>query len=155
MVLELSTYPLFVFSQVDILVAMTDCIFCKIINRELPCYKVYEDSEFLAFLDINPLNLGHSLIIPKKHYQWTWNVPNFGGYWEVALKITKGIMEGLNAERVQYITIGEKVPHAHIHVVPRYANDGHSDLPDWSKDKKFSVEEFNNAAKVITQNIQK
>ena len=62
---------------------MENCIFCKIVSGEIPSYKVYEDNEFMAFLDVRPLNLGHTLVIPKKHYRWVWDVPNIGEYYEV------------------------------------------------------------------------
>lgn len=133
---------------------MDECIFCKIVKGELPSYKVYEDGNFLAFLDVHPLNRGHSLVIPKKHARWVQDVRPFGKYWEVALKVTNGIMRGLKADRVQYITVGEAMPHAHIHVVPRYERDGHPDLPDWSKDKKFSEEEYKKTAKLIAKKAE-
>ena len=66
---------------------MRECIFCKIVAGELPSYKVYEDANFLAFLDIYPRTKGHTLVIPKKHYQWVYDVPEFGKYWEIAKKI--------------------------------------------------------------------
>ena len=65
---------------------MLNCIFCKIINKEIPCTKIYEDENFLAFLDINPLSPGHTQIIPKKHYRWVWDIENIGEYFEVVKK---------------------------------------------------------------------
>ncbi|MEI7463544.1 MAG: HIT domain-containing protein, partial [Candidatus Taylorbacteria bacterium] len=62
---------------------MPSCIFCKIINKEIPANIIYEDADFLAFLDIRPLSPGHMLVIPKKHYRWVWDVPNVGEYFEV------------------------------------------------------------------------
>jgi len=123
-----------------------DCIFCKIIAGTIPSYKVYEDTEFLAFLDIEPIALGHILVIPKKHYLYTWDVPEFGQYWEAAKKITLGILKSLGADRVHYITLGEAVPHAHIHIVPRKDNDGLGGLPDWTKTVKFSPEQMKEVA---------
>jgi len=70
---------------------MDDCIFCKIVKGEIPAFKVYEDNDFLAFLDINPISVGHTLLIPKKHYRWVYDVPNFGEYWQVAQKIALSI----------------------------------------------------------------
>lgn len=142
------------FSQIAIFGVMTNCIFCRIVKGEIPTPKVYEDDNFLAFLDMHPLNRGHTLVIPKKHVRWVQDVQPFGKYWETALKVTNGIMNGLKADRVQYITVGEVVLHAHIHVVPRYEGDGHPDLPDWSKDKKFTEEEFENTVKVIKEAIK-
>ncbi len=98
---------------------MQDCIFCNIAAGKLPSYKVYEDENYLAFLDISPRVKGHTLLIPKKHYQWVYDVPNFGQYWEVALKITKGLQKSLSPSFVGYLTHGLEVPHAHIHITPR------------------------------------
>lgn len=98
---------------------MQNCVFCKIVKSEIPCYKVYEDDKFLAFLDINPRVEGHTLVIPKKHYRWIYDVPEFGEYWEVAKKVGLSAKEALNAEFVTFVTHGLEVPHAHIHVMPR------------------------------------
>ena len=65
---------------------MMATIFTKIVNGEIPCYKVAEDENFLAFLSIDPLSPGHTLVIPKKHYRWVWDVPNAGDFFEVAKK---------------------------------------------------------------------
>ncbi len=102
---------------------MTDCIFCKIIAKEIPCYKIYEDDKFLGFLDINPLNPGNSLLIPKKHYRWVIDVPEFGQYWEVAKKIAIASQAGLSAMSVSFLTLGFEVPHAHIRIIPRFSED--------------------------------
>ena len=64
-----------------------DCIFCKIVAGELPAYKVYEDQDTMAFLDINPTAFGHTLVIPKKHFRYVWDVPNAGEYFEVVKKV--------------------------------------------------------------------
>jgi len=98
---------------------MTDCIFCKIVAGELPSYKIYEDKDFLAFLDITPRTKGHALVIPKNHYRWVYDVPNFKEYWEAALKVTRAMEKALNPKFVTYVTHGLEVHHAHIHVLPR------------------------------------
>lgn len=97
---------------------MKNCIFCKIAKGEAPSYKVYEDEKYLAFLDIFPSVVGHTLVIPKKHYQWVHNVPDFGEYWQVALKIIRAIEKSLNPKWINYFTYGA-IPHAHIHILPR------------------------------------
>jgi histidine triad (HIT) family protein len=99
---------------------MTNCIFCKIINGEIPAEKIYEDNDFLAFLDNQPLSPGHCLLIPKKHYQWTYDVSNFGEYWEVARKVALKQIKDLKCEFISFLTVGKEVPHAHIHIIPRY-----------------------------------
>jgi len=132
---------------------MEDCVFCKIVRGDIPAYKVYEDADFIAFLDIKPINKGHVLVISKEHYRWTWEVPEFGRYWEVVKKITTALITSLSAERVQYITLGEAVPHAHVHIVPRYKNDGLKPLPDWDKTKEFSADEMKNISDKIRKQI--
>lgn len=108
--------------------SMTDCIFCKIIKGEIPNYKVYEDDNFLVFLEKKPLSDGHCLVISKTHYQWTYDVPNFGQFWEVAQKIALAQIQALNCEFVSFMTLGKDVPHAHIHVIPHFKTDYQSNL---------------------------
>jgi len=97
---------------------MQDCIFCKIVRGEIPCTKVYEDKNFLAFLDIQPLAPGHTQIIPKTHYRWVWDVPNVGEFFEVAKKIALAQKKAFNADIVRSQVYGEEIPHAHIWVWP-------------------------------------
>lgn len=94
-----------------------ECIFCQIVEKKIPAHVVYEDTEFLAFLDIHPLSPGHTLIIPKKHYRWVWDVPNAGTYFEVAQKIAKA-QQQVFTEAVRSRTVGDEVAHAHIWVFP-------------------------------------
>lgn len=95
-----------------------DCIFCKIINGELPSYKIYEDDEFLAFLDIFPPVEGYTLVVPKKHYRWVWDVENIGRYFEVCKKIALHFQKVTKNKLVFSMTIGEEVPHAHVRIIP-------------------------------------
>ena len=128
-----------------------DCIFCKIAEGKIPCYKVYEDGDFLAFLDVRPLNPGHTLVIPKKHYRWVWDVPNAGQYFETTKKIVKLIKKVLKTDFVISLIVGEAVPHAHIWLVPRFKDDGHP--PGWldsDNRKKISDEEMKKIAKKIS-----
>lgn len=104
---------------------MSDCIFCKIVAGELPMYRVYEDADFLGFLDVRPLTLGNSLLIPKPHYRWVYDVPDFGHYFEVAKTIALASQDILDAESVSLLTLGYEVPHAHIRIIPRFPDDLH------------------------------
>ncbi len=97
---------------------MNDCIFCKIINGDIPAYKVYEDDAFLAFLDIHPQSPGHVQIIPKTHYRWVWDVPNAGAYFEIAQKVAKAQMKAFDTDFIISRIVGDEVPHAHIWVFP-------------------------------------
>ena len=79
--------------------------------------------DFIAFLDIKPAVKGHSLLIPKKHTRWTYDVPDFGKYWETALLITRAVQNAFKTKYVNYYTYGV-VPHAHIHILPRTTEVG-------------------------------
>ncbi len=98
---------------------MENCIFCQIVAGKSPSYKVYEDYKFYGLLDIFPVVRGHVLLIPKQHYQWVHDVPEFGTYWETALKVAKAVQKAMNVEWTQFFTHG-LIPHAHIHILPRY-----------------------------------
>jgi len=128
---------------------MENCIFCKIIRGEIPCQKVYEDDTFLSFLDIRPTNKGHCLVVPKKHYRWVYDVPNFGKYWEAALAITLAMQKALNPSFVTYVTHGLEVPHAHIHILPRESSET-SFVPEH---KKFRNNEMSEVADKIRKEL--
>ncbi len=95
-----------------------DCIFCKIVADSLPSEKVYEDDAFLAFLDIRPQSPGHTLVIPKAHEQWVWDVPAFGPYFEVVRKIALAQRKAFGTDAIRMKVVGEEVPHAHVWVFP-------------------------------------
>lgn len=97
---------------------MSDCVFCKIIAGEIPCYKIYEDDEFLAFLDVFPFIKGHTLVIPKKHVRYVWDYPEIGKYYEVVGKIARSMRDKIEGEIVRSSVVGTDVPHAHVHLFP-------------------------------------
>ena len=99
---------------------MEDCIFCKIAKGEIPSHRVYEDENFVAFLDINPETPGHCQVIPKKHYRWVWDVPNGGEYFEVVRKIALAQRKAFDTDFVLSRIVGDEVSHAHIWVFPGY-----------------------------------
>ena len=132
---------------------MTDCIFCKIIKGEIPCHKVYEDDNFLAFLDIRPLNKGHTLVIPKKHHRWVWDVPNIGEYYKIVQKIVLAIKKVFDIDYVVSLTFGEEVAHAHVWLVPRFDGDGHGGAIDLKLIRNVPDEEMNEIAAKIAENI--
>lgn len=133
---------------------MDDCIFCKIVKGEIPCYKVYEDGNFLGFLDIRPLTKGNSLLISKEHYRWVYDVPNFGNYWEAAKKIALSSIKTLGAERVTFLTLGLEVPHAHIRIIPRYKNDRQSVVPNLDIIEEIEKGEMQKIADEIKKGIK-
>jgi histidine triad (HIT) family protein len=88
------------------------------VKNEIPAEKVYEDENFLAFLDIKPLSPGHTLVIPKKHFRWVWDAEKIGEYFEVVKKIAVAIQKSFGTEEVFSKIIGEDVPHAHVWLFP-------------------------------------
>ncbi|MCF6183461.1 MAG: HIT family protein [Bacteroidales bacterium] len=95
-------------------------IFTKIINGEIPSYKIAENENYFAFLDINPLTKGHTLVVPKKEIDYLFDVDDetLGGMMVFAKKIAKALDKATDCIRVGLIVIGTEVPHAHIHLIP-------------------------------------
>ena len=95
-------------------------IFTKIVNKEIPCYKIAEDDRYLAFLDINPLQEGHTLVIPKTEVNYIFNIDDdlHAGLWNFAKKVGKAIEQVVPCKRIGVTVIGLEVPHAHIHLIP-------------------------------------
>lgn len=112
---------------------ITDCIFCRIVAGEVPSYKIYEDEKFLAFLDISQVTDGHILLVPKKHYRYVWDIEEGGAFFELAQKLAKHIQEVSGSESVMSLTIGEMVPHAHLHLVPDTQGNREVVLNKWSE----------------------
>jgi histidine triad (HIT) family protein len=110
-----------------------DCIFCKIVAGTIPCHKVYEDEYTLAFLDIAPVNIGHTLVIPKIHAPniYEMDQENWSHVMETVRKITPNVKAAAGAEGINIImnndaSAGQVVFHSHVHIVPRYTGDGHA-----------------------------
>jgi histidine triad (HIT) family protein len=108
-----------------------DCIFCKLVNGEIPCNKVYENKNFIAFLDIHPKAKGHTLIVPKNHYTLLLDMPSSLGaeLMDAVKKIILNISKENKAEGFNVIINGNKaggqvVMHTHVHVIPRKSEDG-------------------------------
>ncbi len=118
-----------------IIVPMDSCIFCKIIAKEIPAHIVYEDSDFLAFLDIRPQSPGHTLVIPKKHYRWVWDVPNLPDYFNIVSKIALAQRKAFKNDHVLSKIIGEEVHHAHVWVFPSNNTDGNKNDFEINKEK--------------------
>lgn len=95
-------------------------VFSKIVLGEIPCYKIAEDENFLAFLDIMPLAIGHTLVIPKKEFDYIFDINSdeFANLWKFAQRVAKAVGAAILCKRVGVAVIGLEVPHAHIHLVP-------------------------------------
>lgn len=126
------------------IIGMESCIFCKIIKKEIPSRLVYEDEHALAFLDVSPVNVGHTLVVPKKHFETIDQMDKIelDKLSETILKISEGIMhvaDGLNIMQNNKEVAGQIVPHLHFHLIPRYKGDGY--MFNWKKDDGVTKEE--------------
>lgn len=108
-----------------------DCIFCKIVNGDIPSVKVYEDQKVLAFMDINPLNKGHLLIIPKAHAETIHDIDqaDFTAVMAATHKLAAAVYKALSPDGINLMQLNGKaanqvVPHLHVHIVPRWSGDG-------------------------------
>jgi histidine triad (HIT) family protein len=127
-----------------------DCVFCKIVRGELPSFKVYEDAKTLAFLDIHPVNPGHTLVIPKaENTQNIFDVSpdDWQATTETARKVAKALEGALDADGVNIMmnnrsNAGQIIFHPHIHVIPRFVGDG---LTHW----KHGAYEEGEAASIL------
>ena len=131
-----------------------DCIFCKIMKGDAPADIYYEDDHAIAFLDANPANVGHTLVIPKKHFETIdkMNKIELDKLSEAILKISKGIMtiaDGMNIIQNNKEVAGQAVPHVHFHLVPRYKGDGYS--LGWKREKKITKKENNEFLKKLKE----
>jgi len=118
---------------------MENCIFCKIVKGEIPSSKVIDDDKIIAFLDINPVNKGHILIIPKEHFETLLDIPEnickeMINSAKTVGKILRKVLNahGFNLIMNNFPASGQEVPHAHLHVIPRFDDDG---LKHWPSKK--------------------
>ena len=132
---------------------MENCIFCKIIKKEIPTDIIYEDKNFMAFLDIKPVNPGHALIIPKEHYKTILDTPNntISKIFIKSKQLMSSIKKATKADYVVLSIVGLDVPHFHIHLIPRYFNDGMSNF--WPT-KEYKENETKGIANKIKEMIR-
>jgi histidine triad (HIT) family protein len=131
---------------------MPDCIFCKIIRGELPSHTVYEDEKTIAFLDIRPVNAGHTLVVPKKHSNNIFDIEpqDWAATSESVRKIAVALEKGLGADGVNIAMnnrehAGQVVHHPHVHIIPRYKGDGLKLMPQ----RNYETGEAESAAEKI------
>ena len=127
-------------------------IFSKIVRNEIPSYKVYENENFLAFLDINPLKKGHTLVIPKIEVDYIFDLKSkeYQELWNFAKLVAKGMKRVIECERISIVVMGLEVPHAHIHLIPL---DSMQDI-DFSQPKlNLSSDQMNKIASLINSAI--
>lgn len=112
-----------------------NCIFCKIVLKQIPAHIVYEDDEFLAFLSIQPQSPGHTLVIPKKHYRWVWDVPNIEKYFKIVQKVALAQRKAFTTDFILSKIVGEEVAHAHIWIFPNKEVAGNREDFEINKNK--------------------
>ena len=129
-------------------------IFTKIVQGEIPSYKVAETDKYLAFLDIFPLKKGHVLVIPKQEVDYLFDLDEetYQGLWRFARVVANGLERAINCQRIGIAVLGMEVPHAHIHLVPL---DHEGDLNFGNPKLKFSPEEFQAIANQISAEVNK
>jgi histidine triad (HIT) family protein len=111
---------------------MEQSIFSKIISGEIPAHKIYENEKTLAFLDIHPVQPGHTLVIPKVQVDHLWDLPAdyYLAVWEASRQVSRHMKEVLGRNRIGVQVMGQDVPHAHVHLIPYDTVDEFRNVPD-------------------------
>ncbi|MGD9186191.1 MAG: HIT family protein [Desulfobacterales bacterium] len=114
------------------------CIFCKIVRGEIPCFKILENDRVLSFADVNPLNTGHTLIIPKRHAENIWEIDgeDLAAIHQASLKIARAMKISLNPDGIAFIqlngrAVNQIVLHYHLHLIPRKSSDPKLTMTEW------------------------
>jgi len=136
---------------------MENCLFCKIVKEEIPAMKVYEDDEVIAFLDIRPVNPGHTLVIPKEHHPSLSETPDnvAAALMRVIPQLSKAIMKAVGTDSFNLGVnngplAGQIVDHTHLHIMPRFENDG---WDIWTGTDDLNPDDANKIANDIRQNL--
>ncbi len=126
-------------------------IFTKIVKGEIPCYKIAETDEFLAFLDVNPNAIGHTLCIPKQEVDKIFDMDeaSYTGLMQFSRQVAKAIEKAIPCKRVGVTVIGLEVPHAHVHLIPLHSMDD----ARFIQKVKLTTEEFQDVAKRIKAHL--
>lgn len=139
---------------------MEECLFCKIVMGEIPSEKIHEDSEVIAFLDINPRNPGHTLVVPKKHYETILEMPEneaaelFKTVKKIAVAVKKGMKaDGISIGQSNERAAGQVIPHVHFHVIPRFLSEGPPGLESILPTKKMTQEMLDKTTEAIKSNM--
>ncbi|MBE3085122.1 MAG: HIT family protein [Bacteroidetes bacterium] len=127
-------------------------IFTKIINGEIPCYKIAEDEKYFAFLDINPLRAGHTLVVPKRETDYIFDLDDdhLAGLILFSKKVAAAIKSVIPCNRIGVAILGIEVPHTHVHLIPM---DTMEDINFKNPKLKFSSEEFREIAAKIGREV--
>lgn len=127
-------------------------IFSKIIKGEIPCYKIAEDNRYFAFLDINPLKAGHTLVVPKQETDYVFDLDDdqLAGLMVFSKKVATAIKSVIPCNRIAIAVVGIEVPHAHVHLIPM---DTMNDINFRNPKLKFTPEEFKEIAEKISSKV--
>ncbi len=128
-------------------------IFTKIINGEIPCYKIAEDDRYFAFLDINPLRAGHTLVVPRQETDYVFDMDDdqLAGLMVFSKKVAAAIKSVIPCNRIGLAIVGLEVPHVHLHLVPLDTMD---DINFKRTKLKFTPDEFKAIAKKISERVR-
>lgn len=132
---------------------MEDCIFCKVVKNEIPSEKIYEDNLVLAFLDVRPVNIGHTLIIPKSHFENIHDLPlkTAAHIMKISKKINTALKktgaDGTTISMNNGVAAGQTVFHQHTHIIPRFKKDN---LPPWPKKRPTEKNQKETAKRIIS-----
>jgi len=136
----------------------SDCIFCKIVEGNIPAAMVWQDDGYACFMDRYPMNPGHVLVVPKKHYVFLFDMPLpvVGKLFEHVARITNAICkvlkpDGVNVGQSNGEVASQTVFHVHVHIVPRFKGDTRESF--WPERKNFTVKELNDLAEQIAKMI--
>ena len=131
---------------------MPDCIFCNIIAKEIPAHVVWEGDRFIAFLDVNPVNPGHLLIVPQENHETIFDMPQdlYQELFETAKVLSTPLQQAMNSRKIGYVVEGFGVPHAHLHLIPI----DHAHELDSSRARPMREEELKEIAQKIKQQIK-
>ena len=117
---------------------MEGCIFCKIVRGEIPCFKILEDDRVLSFADVNPINTGHTLIIPKRHAENIWEIDgeDLAAIHRASLKIARAMKTSLDPDGIAFLqlngrAVNQVVMHYHLHLIPRKSSDPKLTMTEW------------------------
>jgi histidine triad (HIT) family protein len=134
-----------------------NCVFCRIVSGRAPSRKVYEDGDYVAFLDIQPYSRGHTLVCPKKHGETIWDMDEaeIAGLFTAAFRISKAVVAAVDADGFRFVqnngeAANQAVPHVHVHVIPIKMEDKST----YGGRRSFSREEMESTAKSIREKMK-
>lgn len=137
-----------------------DCLFCKIVAGEVPSKKVYEDANTFVFLDINPRNPGHMLVIPKKHYETVFDMPEneIGDFFKTVKKMAERCRSAVSAEGISISQsngriAGQMVLHMHAHIIPRFSTEGPPGLESMLPVKRMDEASLDKVVDALQKNV--